>query len=139
MPVWLTIALKDLRLLVRDVRAATLLFVMPLALVLVLGIALGQKDDRLRVSVVIEDAGPSAGDGPPTDDNGTKLPTWSAIVLRDLRQTAGIRVEELPSRSVAERLVRRGERSAVLIFGPQFKKLLKMNCIHRECKWIITI
>src|SRR5207248_11288969 len=41
------------------------------------------------------------------------------VVLRDLNQTAGIRVEPL-DRATAERLVRRGDRSCVLVFGPEF-------------------
>ena len=56
MPI-LTLALKDLRLLLRDARSAVILFVTPLVLILVLGLALGEgfgekPDERLRISVV---------------------------------------------------------------------------------------
>jgi ABC-type Na+ efflux pump permease subunit len=59
----LKLAKKDLRLLVRDRRAIVILLAMPLILILVLGISLGEgfgqkPDDRLRVSIVIEDTGP---------------------------------------------------------------------------------
>ena len=58
----LTLAQKDLRLLARDTRAAIILIAMPLVFIFVLGLALGEgfgqkPDDRLRVSVVDEDAG----------------------------------------------------------------------------------
>lgn len=121
MPAWATIAGKDLRLLARDVRATALLFAMPLILMVVLGVALGQnlRDDRLRVTVVIEDSGPDPADRPPPGEQGEQLNTWSEVVLRDLRQTAGIRVEVV-ARDKAETLVRFGDRSAVLIFGPEF-------------------
>src|SRR5262245_53172522 len=118
MPTW-TLALKDLRLLLRDTRAAVILLAMPLVFILVLGLALGESfgqtpDDRLRVSVVDEDRGPPADAGP--------FPgrPWSGVVLDDLSTTAGIRVEAIPDRATAERLVRLGQRSCVLVFGPEF-------------------
>jgi ABC-type Na+ efflux pump permease subunit len=118
MPTW-TLALKDLRLLLRDTRAAVILLAMPLVFILVLGLALGEgfgqkPDDRLRVSVVDEDAGPPPGSGP--------FPgrPWSHVVRDDLANSAGIRVEVIPDRATAERLVRAGQRSCVLVFGPDF-------------------
>jgi ABC-2 type transport system permease protein len=47
---------------------------------------------------------------------------WASVVLKDLGETAGIRVELLDSREQADRLVRRGERAAVLVLGPSFSK-----------------
>src|SRR5258708_5511698 len=47
---------------------------------------------------------------------------WSHVVRRDLEETASIRVEVLTSREEAERLVERGQRSAVLIFEPHFSE-----------------
>ena len=49
---FLTIAAKDLRLLLRDPRSAVILLVMPLVLILVLGLSLGEAfgrkpDDRI--------------------------------------------------------------------------------------------
>ena len=41
---------------------------------------------------------------------------------RDLEETAGIRVEVIPSLEEAERLVSGGKRSAVLVFGPAFSE-----------------
>jgi ABC-type Na+ efflux pump permease subunit len=121
----LTLALKDLRLLLRDRRAAVVLFAMPALFILVLGMALGEgfgqkPDERLRVSVVVEDRGPPAGDEPPADGAATPGKLWTDVVLKDLEQTAGIRVELVPDRGAAERLVGRGERAAVLVFGPEF-------------------
>lgn len=118
MPIW-TLALKDLRLLLRDTRAVVILLAMPLIFMAVLGLALGEgfgqkPDDRLRVSIVDEDRGPPAGTGEFPGE------PWSHVIRRDLEQTAGIRVEIIPTRAQAERLVRRGQRSAVLVFGPDF-------------------
>src|SRR5438067_4044424 len=119
MPTW-TLALKDLRLLLRDTRAVVILLAMPLIFMLVLGLALGETfgqkpDERLRVSIVDLDRGPP---GSETFPGGP----WSHVVRRDLEQTAGIRVEIIPTREQAERLVRRGRRSAVLVFGPDFSE-----------------
>src|SRR5206468_7187821 len=47
---------------------------------------------------------------------------WADLVLKDLNETADIRVEIIDSREKAEDLVRRGERAAVLILGPNFSK-----------------
>src|SRR5436305_3622195 len=120
MPIW-TLALKDLRLLVRDTRAVVILLAMPLIFMTVLGLALGEgfgqkPDDRLRVSIIDEDR------GQPPGAVGFPGEPWSHVVRRDLEQTAGIRVEIIPTREQAERLVRRGQRSAVLVFGPDFSE-----------------
>ena len=60
MPI-LTLAAKDLRLLLRDARSAVILFVTPLVLILVLGLALGEgfgeKPDERRAFVVNLDRG----------------------------------------------------------------------------------
>ena len=47
---------------------------------------------------------------------------WSAVVLKDLSETAGIRVEVIESMDQATQLVRRGDRAAVLVLGPNFSK-----------------
>src|SRR5213082_2586071 len=115
MPVW-TLAIKDLRLLARDTRAAVIMLAMPLVFILVLGLALGENfgqkpDDRLRVSVVVLDAGlPSY---PPKSYPGRP---WSQVVLDDLGTTAGIRVDSVDDLETAERLVRREELAAVVVF-----------------------
>jgi ABC-2 type transport system permease protein len=119
-----TLAAKDLRVLLRDRRAAVVLLAMPVVFIFVLGVALGEgfgqkPDDRLRITVVVEDSGPPTGDAPPPDADGKPYTTWAQVVLRDLEQTAGIRLETC-DRATAERLVSRGERSAVLVFGPDF-------------------
>jgi hypothetical protein len=124
MPVW-TLAIKDLRLLARDTRAVVILLAMPLVFILVLGLALGESfgqkpDDRLRVSVVVLDEG--LGEYSKGSFPGRP---WSQVVLDDLGNTAGIRVERIDDRAIAERLVRRGERSAVLVFGPSFSRLVQ--------------
>ncbi len=58
----LTLAAKDLRLLLRDPRSAVILLLTPLLLILVLGLALGEgfgekPDERLRISIVNLDDG----------------------------------------------------------------------------------
>ena len=42
---------------------------------------------------------------------------WSRVVLRDLRETAGIRVELIPDRDEAKRLTDAGRRAAVVVIG----------------------
>jgi ABC-type transport system involved in multi-copper enzyme maturation permease subunit len=109
-----TLARKDLRVLLRDTRAAIILLTMPLIFIVVLGLALGDPDERLRVSIVDEDAGLPPDPGP---FPGRK---WSEVVRQDLEETGGINVEVLPSRAEAESMVRRGKRAAVLVFTPEF-------------------
>src|SRR3954470_16186674 len=103
---FLTLALKDLRLLLRDPRSAVILLLMPLVLVLVLGLALGESfgqkpDDRLRISVVNLDRGLPHPQAYP-------LKPWSEVVIDDLT-TADIRVDPIPDRATAERLVARNK------------------------------
>src|SRR5260370_36773420 len=62
MATW-AIAKKELRLLLRDRRAALILVAMPLLFILILGLLLGdtfgqKADDRQRVSIVDLDEGP---------------------------------------------------------------------------------
>lgn len=148
----LTLARKDLRLLLRDPRALVILLAMPLIFILVLGVSLGdgfgQKPaDRLRVSVLILDSGPPRHFdrramlregmgvlGSPVAPftalafahaNGRlwfPRESWADRVLKDLGETADIRVEIIATRAEAEALVRSGKRAAVLILGPQFSK-----------------
>ena len=115
----LTLALKDLRLLLRDPRSAVILLLMPVVLILVLGLALGEgygqkPDDRLRISVVNLDRGPTTG----TTPFGGK--TWAEFVLDDLSATPDIRLELIADPAEAERLVSRNKRAAVIVIGPEF-------------------
>src|SRR5688572_32242745 len=158
MVIW-TLARKDLRVLVRDLRALIILIAMPLIFILVLGVSLGEgfgqkPAERLRVSVLIEDQGvPRFFDRPAMLREGlgwlaaTPAPTsgslaawqgiafaqvnqrlwfprdsWSQRVLRDLSETADIRIELVPDRAQAKELVRTGQRAAVLVLGPTFSK-----------------
>jgi ABC-type multidrug transport system permease subunit len=126
---FLTIAHKDLRLLFRDPRSAIILLAMPLVLILILGLTIGEAfgrkpDQQIRVSVLIEDTGlpPDAGDFPGEP--------WSEVVIRDLTDTGNVRVERISSRAEAEQLTDRGERAAVVVFGPTFS-----NNAHR-CSFV---
>src|SRR5262245_43812207 len=120
---------------------------MPLLFVLLLGLLLGEgfgqkPDDRLRVSIVDLDEGPS-GEIPDEELPGLLATTaglaspaggpwqaasvvaaegerarnpfphepWSHVVLRDLRETAGIRVEVIRDRTEAQQLVSQGRRA----------------------------
>src|SRR5581483_11483007 len=124
----LTLALKDLRLLLRDPRSAVILFLMPVVLVLVLGLALGEgfgqkPDDRLRISIVNRDRGL-----PAKRDRKFPPKPWSEMVIDDLTSNpdvatgegGGIRVELIESEEVAKDLVARGKRAAVVVFEPEF-------------------
>src|SRR5262245_2275181 len=127
----LTLAGKDLRLLLRDARSAVILLLMPLLFVAVLGMAVGEgfgqkPDDRLRISIVNLDKGlpPDAGPFPPKP--------WSEVVIDDFA-ASDLRIELIPAGEEADRLVRKGERSAVLIFEPHFS-----DRMHR-CSFITEI
>jgi ABC-type Na+ efflux pump permease subunit len=147
---FLTIAAKDLRLLLRDPRSAVILVVMPLVLILVLGLALGEAfgrkpDDQLQLTVVDEDRGlsadfdayPSVWAVPKKGPVGAVIggpaalplrkpypPTgrWADVVLADVKNTGDIRIERVATRTEAEQLVRRGKRSAVVVFEPEFSE-----------------
>jgi ABC-type Na+ efflux pump permease subunit len=129
MLIWI-LARKDLRLLLRDPRAIVVLLAMPLIFILVLGMSLGEgfgqkPDDRLRISIVDLDV-------PYVDPDGGEKPLhWSKIVQRDLAQTAGIRVEVIPTLAEAEELVRGGKRAAVLVFGPKFSEQVTRSSFLR--------
>jgi ABC-2 type transport system permease protein len=49
---------------------------------------------------------------------------WADVVLKDLTETADIRVEIIESLQQAQDLVRRGDRAAVLVLGPEFSRRL---------------
>ncbi len=116
---FLTIAAKDLRLLFRDPRSAVILIAMPLVLILILGLTIGEAfgrkpDQQIRVSVLVEDRGLPPNPGPFPGE------PWSEVVIRDLTDTGNVRVERIGTRGEAERLADRGERAAVVVFGPEF-------------------
>jgi ABC-type Na+ efflux pump permease subunit len=134
MAIW-TLAAKDLRLLLRDRRAALLLVALPLLFILVLGLLLGEgfgqkPDDRVRVCLVDLDEGSGLNPGEP----------WSKVVQRDLAETAGIRLEIVASREEAQQLIAEHKRSAVLIFEPTFTQQINrcsflvdgINPFHRD-------
>jgi ABC-type multidrug transport system permease subunit len=120
MAIW-TLAKKDLRLLLRDTRAAIILLTMPLLFILVLGMALGDPDERLQIFIVDEDAGLPPNPGPFPGK------PWSQVVRDDLEKTAGIKVEMISTRQEANRLVQLGKRSCVLVFRPEFSTQVH-NC-----------
>jgi ABC-type multidrug transport system permease subunit len=151
-PIW-TLSKKEFRLLLRDPRAAVLLLGMPLLFILLLGLLVGEgfgqkSDDRLRVTLLDLDEGlptedarecaawlagtPTAGPLPgltsATVHRLRRFPpgTWSDVVVRDLEETGGIRVEKIsvPDRNIAVQLCRDGKRAAVLVFGPNFSRRL---------------
>jgi ABC-type Na+ efflux pump permease subunit len=131
MPIW-TLAKKDLRVLLRDTRAAIILMAMPVVFILVLGLALGESfgqkpDDRLRITIVDEDEG--------LPNRPWYWQSWSLVVREDLAKTAGIRVEVIPTRDEAEDLVHRGKRSAVLVFKQGFSRHVQ-NCSFLEDKFL---
>src|SRR5580692_9327233 len=125
MPIW-TLAMKEMRVLVRDRLAALILLVMPLLFILILGLLLGESfgqkaDDRLRVAIVDLDRGSGLVEGEP----------WSKVVERDLAETAGIKVERISSLEEAEQLVRDHKRAAVLVFLGGFSEHLN------QCSFLV--
>jgi ABC-type multidrug transport system permease subunit len=170
MLIW-TLAKKDMRLLVRDIRALLILLVMPLVFILVLGVSLGEnfgkkQSEGLRISVLVEDEGiprhfdrqamiregmswlavnPAApgggmqafaGSGVACATHPTWFPhePWSQLLLHDLNETADIRVEFIKDRAEAERLVRSGQRAAVVILGKRFSKRVE-RCSFLASGW----
>jgi len=122
MPIF-AIARKDLRLLLRDPRSAIILLLMPLLLILVLGLTIGdafgrKTDDRIRISVVVLDAGPVV------QVDGLPKKTWAEIALDDLTDTGNVRVERIATRELAEQLVQKGDRAAVVVFQSEFSTLV---------------
>jgi ABC-2 type transport system permease protein len=133
-PIW-TLATKEIRVLLRDRLAALILLAMPLLFILVLGLLLGESfgqkaDDRLRISFVDLDQGSGLVKGEP----------WSKVVERDLAETAGIRLEPIPTLETAEQLVRDHKRAAVVVFLPGFSERINqcsflvdgINPFHRD-------
>lgn len=143
--------------------AAPLIFILILGLALGEGFG-QKPDDRLRVSLVDLDRGytdpvlgarqaaawwlaaaPAPG-APSGQLPGTlalaaavesrRFPreTWARVVRRDLEETASIRVEVIDSYDAALDLVRRGKRSAVLVFHPQFSERVA-HCSFLAAGW----
>jgi ABC transporter DrrB family efflux protein len=130
--IW-TMAKKDLRVLLRDRRSVVILLAMPLVFIFVLGISLGEgfgqkPDDRLRISIVDLDVRyvPTETKEKVAKNSKAKTAeafppgTWSQVMKDDLAQAAGIKLEIIPTREMAEQLVRDGQRAAVIVFGPEF-------------------
>jgi ABC-2 type transport system permease protein len=118
MPTWILIR-KDLRLSLRDRRALIVLLLMPLLLIFVLALSLGEGYERLRITIVDLDRGFVEHDS----ETKREIPHhWSKVVEDDLAQTAGIRVEYLESEEEARDMVSRSQRAAVLVFGPKFSE-----------------
>ncbi|MBM3995107.1 MAG: ABC transporter permease [Planctomycetes bacterium] len=129
MVIW-TLAKKDLRLLLRDPRALIILLAMPLIFILVLGMSLGDNFGKspgsgLRVTVL-------------NLDEGIPRQKWADLLIRDLNETADIRVEFIDSREEADRLVRTGKRAAVLIVGKNFSKRLE-RCSFLAPDWLLHL
>src|SRR5262249_4502788 len=92
----------------------------------------GQKpDETLRISIVDLDAGTGLAGKP-----------WAHWVRQDLRETPGIRLEEIPTREQAEKLIREHKRAAVLVLRDNFSDRINrcsfldtkgsINPFHRE-------
>ncbi len=61
-----------------------------------------------------------------------KPASWADLVIKDLRETAGIRVETIPGEEEAKRLCKSRQRSAVIIFGPQFSSKVSQSSFLSE-------
>jgi ABC-type multidrug transport system permease subunit len=59
---------------------------------------------------------------------------WSKLLLRDLNETADIRVEFIKDRTEAEYLVKSGKRAAVLVLGKHFSKRIE-RCSFLASGW----
>jgi ABC-2 type transport system permease protein len=63
---------------------------------------------------------------------------WSDQVLRDLSETADIKIEMIDNRAEAERLVRNSDRAAVLVLGKSFSKRIQ-RCSFLAAGWRETL
>ncbi len=120
---------KDLRQAWRDPRALVVLLLMPLLLVAVLGLSVGEgfgqkADDRLRISIVDLDEGYTAADelAAASTEHQPIVYHWNQTIEHDLAATAGIRVELIKTQEEADDLIARGRRAAVLVLGPKFSE-----------------
>jgi ABC-2 type transport system permease protein len=109
MAIW-TLAKKEGRLLLRDRLAAVILLGMPLLFILILGLLLGESDQKLRIVLLDLDTGKGLG--------GKE--SWAHIVERDLSDTGGVKIEVLSSIEEAEYLIHFHKRAAVVVFEPTF-------------------
>lgn len=107
------IAIKDLRLFVTDRRALLMTFFMPIALISIFAMAFGGEKERdaRPITLVVADL-----------DNGSV----SKAVITELDSLKSIEVKMLPVDS-AERLVKTGEESSMLVFNKGFGDSLMMN------------
>ncbi len=93
------LALKDLRLLLRDRAAAFFTFVFPLAIALFFGYVFsGTSSEPLHVAAFVEQASPAA-----------------AMLMKALDEDGGFKVTVIDSRDAGEQLVRRGDAVALLV------------------------
>ena len=120
------IAKKELKLLIRDKLTATVLFVLPFAMILILGLLLGEgfgqkNDDLMRISVLNLDKGLGLNNKP-----------WAEHAIDDMVSTPNIKVEIIQTKELANELVKTGKRAAVIIFNQDFSD--RVN----ECSFLST-
>lgn len=104
----LAIAMKDLRLLVRDKGAAFFTFIFPLALAIFFGMVFGGGGggpSGIRVALVVEDPGPAA-----------------AALAADLAKADGLTVTAMGTRAEGETAVRRGKADACVVLPGGFQE-----------------
>lgn len=104
----LAIAMKDLRLLVRDKGAAFFTFIFPLALAIFFGMVFGGGGggpSGIRVALVVEDTGPAA-----------------AALAADLAKAQGLTVTAMATRAEGETAVRRGKADACVVLPAGFQE-----------------
>lgn len=104
----LAIAMKDLRLLVRDKGAAFFTFIFPLALAIFFGMVFGGGGggpSGIRVALVVEDPGPAA-----------------AALATDLAKATGLTVTTMGTRAEGETAVRRGKADACVVLPAGFQE-----------------
>ena len=58
--------------------------------------------------------------------------SWADLVIKDLQETAGIRVELIPTLEEARHLCNSRQRAAVVVFGPDFSKQVTLSSFLNE-------
>jgi ABC-2 type transport system permease protein len=107
------IALKDIRLFLTDRRALIMTFLMPIALISIFAMAFGGERERKSKQVTIL----------VTDQDQTEI---SKSVVNELDSSPNLKVVRLRMDS-AERLVKTGEKNAVLILESGFSDSISKN------------
>lgn len=133
MGIWVLIQ-KDLLVLSRDRLTLAFLFILPVAMILVLGLLVedtlfATSEDRMLVSMLVLDQG-----------NGVEGKSWGRIAAEDFELAPNLKLELLSSLEQARKLVQEHKRPAVIVLHSGFSDKINqcsflkdgINPFHRD-------